>query len=435
MRNSGVHNPRAPHIIKYNMNANIAILSALCLLFLTMSAFFSASETALFSIPRERIECFKTHETRSKRLIYELLIDGRRTLLFLLLANLFVNITLAGTVNTLVAALLGKSAALWGFAAATASIIVFGEVLPKNAALRRNEGLAAFASPILFYLMKLLSPPLNAAMRVNRFFLARFTPHFKDNDPFITISELKSAVQNSFERGVISKPEQGVITNLLDRGAQPVKRVMTHRSRIPLLPHYTTAADALGELAARKLPFALVTRGPRNPEITGVVTLTCLLRAVPGDRCRQLASPPHWAPETIATADLISFMSAENLDIICLVDEFGGLSGAITLMDGLSKVMSATPKPQPQTAGNTRMFKGLQELDAMTEEWLPERLTARTPDARTLNGLLTRYLGRIPKTGERFDIDGANFYIMYSGPTRIESVLIRRAKSGNSVKT
>jgi len=407
------------------MNANIALLSALCLLFLMMSAFFSASETAIFSIPRERIESFRVHGTRSKRLIYELLMDGRRTLMFILLANLFVNITLAGAVNSLMAAVLGRGSALWGFAAATASIIVFGEVLPKNAALRKNEGIAAFAAPALFYLMKLLSPLLSVALKVNGFFLSRLAPRFRGDAPFITTDELKSAVRSSFERGLISKSEQGVIANLLDKGAQPAKRIMTHRSKIPFLPHYATAAEALSELSARKQTFALITRGPRNPEVTGIATVSGLLKAAPKDRCRQLASPPRWAPETIAAADLISFMFAEKLNIVCLVDEFGGLSGAVTLLDGLSKVVSATPKRPFRSPGNARVFSGLQETDAITE-WLPESLTARIKDARTLNGVLTRHLGRIPKTGERFDIGGENFYIMYSSPTKIESVLIVR---------
>jgi CBS domain containing-hemolysin-like protein len=407
------------------MSADIPILSALCLLFLMMSAFFSASETAIFSSPRERIERFRAHESRQKRLIYELLIDGRRTLLFILLGNLFVNITLAGVVNSLVTAFLGKSVALWSFVVATASIIIFGEVLPKNAALRRNEGIAAFASPILFYLIKLLSPLLDVAMKINHFCLTRFTPRFMESAPFITISELKSAVRGSFEQGVISKSEQGVITNLLDKGAQPVKRIMTHRSGIPLLPHYATAAEALSELYGRKRSFALITRGPRNPEVTGIVTLHDLLKAAPNDRCRQLVAAPHWAPETIAAADLISFMSAEKLSIVCVVDEFGGLSGALSLLDGMSKIMSAVPKRPFRSPGNARVFTGLQEVDAITE-WLPECLTAQAKDARTLNGLLTRYLGRIPKTGERFDIGDENFYIMYSAPNRIESVLIVR---------
>jgi CBS domain containing-hemolysin-like protein len=407
----------------------IAALSALACLFLAMSAFFSASETAIFSIPRERVEGFKTHGARNMRLIYELLMDGRRTLLLLLLANLFVNITLAGIVNSLMSAAMRRTETVWSFAAATALIVAFGEVLPKNAALRKNESIAAFAAPILSVLMKLLSPLLGAALKINGFLLARIAPRFKENDPFITIDELKTAVHGSFNQGVISRSEEGVITNLLDRGALPVKRVMAHRTRLPMLPHYATAAEALSELAARNMPFALITRGQRNPQVTGIVTLHDLLKAPPAQRCRQLAAPPQWVPETVAAADLVSFMFAEGLQTVCVVDESGGLSGALSLRDAAEKVISEKNSRAAQgkgNGGNARLFNGLQEVDAMTG-WLPECLAAGAKDARTLNGILTRYLGRIPKTGERFDIGGAVFYIMYSGETKIESVLVRKA--------
>lgn len=419
-----------PPLLIPTMNANIAILSALCLLFLLLSAFFSASETAIFSIPRERIECFKTHKLRSMRLIHALLMDGQRTLLLILLANLFVNISLAGVVNTLMTAAWGSGATLWSFAAATTLIIVFGEVLPKNAALRKNESIAAFASPILFYMMKPLSPILNAALKINSFFVARVIPRFRKDSPFITINELKSAVHDSFTQGIISNTEEGIITNLLDKGALPVKRVMTHRTRIALLPHYTTAEEALSELSARQQPFALITRNPRNQEVIGIVTLPDLLKAAPKERCRQLAAAPQWVPETIATADLISFMLAEKIGVVCIVDESGGLSGALSLQDGLEKVMSERPENARQGHGNTRLFSGLRELYTI-KDWLPDCLTAQAKDARTLNGLLTRHLGRIPKTGERFDIGDEIFYIMYSGPTKIESVLIRKTQGAD----
>jgi CBS domain containing-hemolysin-like protein len=406
----------------------IAALSALGLLFLAMSAFFSASETAIFSIPGERVENFKTSAARNMRLIRELLLDGRRTLLLLLLANLFVNITLAGIINSLITATVGKTETLWSFAAATALIVAFGEVLPKNAALKKNETVAAFAAPILSYMMKALSPLLGAAMKINGFLLARVAPRFRGDDPFITIDELKTAVHGSFAQGVISKSEEGVITNLLDRGALPAKRLMTHRTRLPLLPHYATATEALAEITARNMDFALIADGQRNPQITGVVTLHDLMKAPPGQRCRRLATPPRWAPETTAAADLVSFMFAEGLQSVCLVDESGDLSGALSLRDGAEKLISENPRRAPQGKGgngNARLFNGLQEIDAMTG-WLPECLAEQAKDARTLNGLLTRRLGRIPKTGERLDIGGTAFYIMYSGDTKIESVLIRK---------
>ena len=411
------------------MDANTIILSALCVVFLTMSAFFSGAEIALFSIPRERLAAFEKDGRRSRRLIYSLLVDGQRTLLMLLLGNLFVNITLTGLVNSLVSGLLGRNATLWSFFVTAAALIVLGDVLPKNGALRWNEKIAAFASPIVYYMKIVLSPFLDVIQRVSQFFLTIFKRYLKQPSPFITIDELKSAVYRSFEQGVISKSEQGVIDGLLDRGALPVKRFMLHRSKIPFLPHYTAASDAVKAMADSGRTFALVTRGERRPQVTGIVYLPQLLCAPPTDRCRKFAKTPQWAPETLDTANLISFMFAEKLDVVCVLDEFGGTSGAFSLFEGLSKVMNFRGERAARGPGDSvRMFKGVDEVDGMVE-WLPRSLVFSQPDARTLNGLITRYLGRIPKTGEKFDIDGKNIYIMYSRPNKIESVLIRKEDS------
>jgi CBS domain containing-hemolysin-like protein len=409
------------------MDANITVLSALCLFFLAMSAFFSLSETALFSIPRERIDSFKRDETGSRRLIYSLLLDGQRTLLLILLGNLFVNITLAGLVTALMTSLVSGGAVLWSFLVTSAALVVIGDILPKNIALVRNEAIAAVAAPVIHVMKAVAAPLLNLVLRVNRFFLEHFKRYLRKPSPFITVDELKSAVRSSFERGIITKSEEGVITGLLDRGAQPVKRFMLHRSQVPFLPHYTTVADALAELTRRRQTCALITRGPRNHQVTGVVRLPELLGARRSDRCRQLAQAPQWIPETLEAADLIGFMFANKLGVVCVLDEFGGLSGVFSLEEGLSRVMNFQNERRKSgsSGGSVRVFAGLQEIDGM-EGWLPETLLAAVPNARTLNGVLTRYLGRIPKTGERFDIDGKNFYIMYSGPSRIESVLIRK---------
>jgi len=408
------------------MSISIIILSSLCVFFLAVSAFISASETALFSIPRERIGTFEKHEARSRRLIFSLLADGQRTLMMILLANIFVNLTLAGLINSLMAALLDRDATFIGFVAATVIIIAFGEVLPKNGALNRNEKIAALASPVWYYLKIFSSPLLDLFQRINQFFLERFKVHLKRPTPFITIDELKSAVQNSLKQGVISKWEQNIITGLLDRGAQPVKRYMLHRSQTLLLPQDCTVQEAVNSLSRSGQTCALLTRG-RSRQITGLVRLPHLLAASPKSSCRKLAVSPEWVHETLEVADLITFMFTQKLSNVCVLDEFGSFSGLFSLSDGLKKVMQfrAERSVQESSGLSTKVFPGLQEIEGMAE-WLPETLTETYSDVRTLNGLLTRYLGRIPKTGERFAVDGWNFYIMSSGVTKIESVLIRK---------
>jgi CBS domain containing-hemolysin-like protein len=381
---------------------------------------------ALFSIPRERIDTFREHKSRSRRLIYALLLDGQRTLLLILLCNLFVNLTLAGLINSLVAAIMGKRATFWSFMAATAVIIAFGEILPKNGAMRHNERIAAFAAPILYNLKILASPLLNLIKAINWYFMSIFKVHLRRPSPFITIDELQSAIRSSCERGVISESERGIISNLLDKGAQPVKRFMIHRSRIPFLPHYTTVSDALGALADAGRTFALVTRGSRGDQIMGIARLPELLAASPGERCRKFAKPPQWVPETLEAADLVSFMFAKNLGVVCVLDEFGGTSGAFSLSEGLSKIMAFRTEKTPENSSPAKIFSGMTEIEAMAD-WLPQSLVSANPDVRTLNGLLTRRLGRIPKSGENFDIGGQKFYIIYAGHNKIESVLVSKS--------
>jgi len=411
------------------MNTNVILLSALCLLFLGMSTFCSLAETALFSIPRERLNSFQGHKARSRRLIYALLLDGQRTLLLILLGNLFVNITLAGCVMTLMTLILGEggNAALWSFLITSVALVVIGDILPKNIALLSNEPIAAVAAPVIHILKTVTAPLLSLVLMVNRFFLDAFKRYLRQPSPFVTVDELKTAVRNSFEKGAITKTEEGVISGLLDKGAQPVKRFMVHRSQVPFLPHYTKAAEALAEMARLKQNCALITRGPNSQQVTGIVCLHDLLCASPTDRCRQFAKPPQWVPETLEAADLVSFMFADKLSVVCVIDEFGGLSGVFPLSGGLNRIMNFQNERQTVRTEDSRVrvFPGLQEIDGM-EGWLPQSLLAAAQNVRTLNGALTRCLGRIPKTGERFEIDGKKFYIMYSGPTRIDSVLIRK---------
>jgi magnesium and cobalt transporter len=201
---------------------------------------------------------------------------------------------------------------------------------------------------------------------------------------------------------------------------------MIHRSRIPFLPHYTAVSDALGALADAGQTFALITRGSRGGQVMGIARLPELLAASPNDRCRKLARPPQWVPETLEAADLVSLMFAENLSVVCVLDEFGGTSGAFSLAEGLGKIMAFRNEKTQENSGGAKIFSGMKEVEGMAE-WLPRSLVSANPDVRTLNGLLTRHLGRIPKSGENFDIDGRKFYIIYAGHNKIESVLVSKS--------
>jgi putative hemolysin len=140
-----------------------------------------------------------------------------------------------------------------------------------------------------------------------------------------------------------------------------------------------------------------------------------------------IVTPVEWVAETMETADLMSMLLAEKFDEVCVLDQFGCFSGIFSLQLCLNSILSNMVAPVSKTSqkGRSRVVDGLQEI-SLLEDWLPQSLIRDVSNMRTINGLLTNYLGLIPKSGDRVAIDGYNFYIIRASSTRIERVLISK---------
>ncbi|MDG5816283.1 CNNM domain-containing protein [Chitinispirillales bacterium ANBcel5] len=405
------------------------LLLFLTTLFIVLSAFFSASETALFSIPRERILSFQTHEKRSYNLVYSLLLDGQRTLLLILLGNTFVNITLAGIVYSWMSLIFREQSALVSLFAGTGIIVVFGEIIPKNYALRNNEALAVSIAPYFHRLKRLLSPVLSFIARLNQFFLKKFRVHLKSPSPFVTFEELKWGIINLRKRGAITPSEQEMIQGMLEQGALAVKKFMTHRSMIPVFLPTKRCSDAIREMSELKQTFALVSDSESKLHVKGFVRLHSLLKSPPHAPVGRHCYGAHWVPDSVEMAQLLAFMFRKKVTEVCVLDEFGGYSGVFSLSVGLRKIFQSAQQTTEtihfKIPAASMVFDGLQDIESM-EEWLPPTLSQHSQGARTLNGLLSNYLGRIPETGDKFFVDEWYFYVVKAEPTRISTVLIRK---------
>ena len=409
------------------------LISILIFVFLAFSAFFSASETALFSIPRERILFFQSNRHKTYQWVFLLLEDGQRTLLLILLGNIFVNITLAGLIHSLLTSTLPDQSPIITLLVATLTIVIFGEMLPKNIAIKNNESIALLISPFLYHLKVLLSPVLKFIQKINQFFLIRIKERLRRPSPFITAEELKTGVIQSARDGAISSDEQDIILGILNQGSQPVRKMMVHRSGLLILPENSNVKTALKNLHDSGQFCAIVRESNDSGQIKGTVHLDRLLKADPGNEIASLVKSPVWVPETMEMADLISFLFNEGIEEACVLDEFGAFSGVFFLSNGLSQIITHAFSRSiiPRAEGKTMVFPGIQDIQTLNA-WLPPSLLSFNCDARTLNGLITKYLGRIPVTGERFAIDEWNFYIILSSPTKIESILIRKRNGYDS---
>lgn len=349
-------------------------------------------------------------------------------MLLILLGNLFVNITLTGLINNVIEKILPNSSTLMSLLIATVLIVLFGEILPKNIALKNNEFIAAIISPVLYHMEVLFTPVLKMIQNINNIFFNLFKARLRRPSPFITIEELKTSIEKSAVDAVISTHEKEMIIGILLQCSEPVRKVMIHRSKLLVVQEQSTVGEVLQRMSSDNQHLAVVRSPDDSRIIKGVVHIKDCIGANRNDLIKScIVSPVEWVAETMETADLMDLLLTEKFNEVCVLDQFGCFSGIFSLHLCLNSIlanMATTAEKVPQKS-KSRVFEGLYEI-AMLKDWLPPSLLKDFSNVRTLNGLLTNYMGSIPKSGDRVAIDGYNFYIIKASPTRIESVLISK---------
>lgn len=405
------------------------IIIILTVLGLCASAFFSASETALFSIPREQIFFFKKHPDKKYLRIFWLLQNGQKTLLFILLGNVFVNISLTGFIHKLISEFFHFESEIVTLFAATGGIVLFGEILPKAIALKKNVIIARVVSLPLQLSVRMATPVLSLIQNVNSFFIKKYRIYFRNPDPFVTVNELKSAVAKSFKDGVITQDEAGFIERILERGPEPARKYMMHRSTVPVFDETQTVADAMEQMAQSGSAVAIV-RDSNRSHVQGVLRLSTIFPAQPADLLVKYCEEPVWAPESSEVAELISFLFSCGSPDACMLDEYGDYSGLFIVQNAIDTmfmhIFTITEKSHTRSVGVT--LKGSDDCSVLNP-FICGTEQLDLGQWRTVNGVLTNYLGRIPKTGEAFAVGCTKFYIISAGPTKIDRVLIQ--KDGN----
>ena len=400
------------------------------ILFLSCSAFFSSSETALFSIPRERHNFYRNNQKKSFKLVYQLLTNGQQTLLLILLCNLFVNTAVVGLIHTLTTVFLPHNSGWPTLVIATVVIVTFGEILPKNIALQHNEKIAVLISKPLYYLMMASRPVLMLLQKINTWFLLKFSTFLRKPSPFVTLEELLSGVNECSRDGTISLEEAHVLKRVLQYGEEPVSRFMIHRSQCLFVEKSETIPRVIDKLQRKNTYVACVMANVGENSIIGLVYLSDLLMADGSGDLGKIIDKPFWIPDTMETADLIGVLIRNQRVHASCMDEFGGFSGLFSLNYGLDRLFhfrdfSPTQSfPSKENRVKTTL-KGDEDLERIAD-WIPPSMKKHITKVRTLNGLITRYLGKIPEKDFVFAVDGWTFYILDVKPNYIETVSIEK---------
>ncbi|MFH0997031.1 MAG: hemolysin family protein [Pseudomonadota bacterium] len=388
------------------MFVDIIILSLL----LCISAFFSAAETAFFSISRTKARHLAKDNQKPYVLIHQLKENPHRLLTTILIGNNVANIG-ASALATAVALNAFPDYAL-GIATGTMTllILVFGEVFPKSLATRNNVAIARLtAYPV--YWCSILFFPVSTFLN----FIPLLTGKVQKTS-IVTEEELMTIVEVVEEEGEIKEEERELIHNIFEFDDTNASEIMTPRADMFVV-------DAGQPLDLQAVASSGFTRIPVTEadidHIVGIVNIKDIFvhQSIPCQSVdiRTIMRLPYFVPENKKLDSLLRQFKKRKNHIAIVVDEHGGVSGLITLEDVLEELVGEisdeTDLDEPRiikVQNNEWIVPGKSHIDEVNE-----LIPMNIPDSKefdTFSGYVLNQTGRIPKVNEEIPI--GNFLVI-----------------------
>lgn len=326
------------------MNALLELwpwLAAMAVL-IVCSAFFSASEAALFYLrPADRREL--ADGNRAQRVAAHLLNDPERLLSAVLFWNLVINMTYFAVVA--VAGLLlresstsGGSAAL-GFALGSLLVIIFcSEMLPKSVAVLSARRLSALLGIPLAITVRIVDPLMPVLRTVNLLSRRLIAPRF-ETDAQLRVADLERAVELSLTDANLVKQEQAVLGNIVMLSDIRVDEWMRPRTQFTTFAPPVSLADLDGQMTPSG--YLLITE-PDSEEVASSVNLRHVTE-LPDEHLEYLAEPVLFSPWSTTVAAVLQNMQTHDREVAAIVNEFGETIGILTYEDLLDTVFTYSP--------------------------------------------------------------------------------------------
>ncbi len=390
------------------------IILGFVILFL-LSAFFSGAETSITATGTGKLRTLQEQDKyKFLNSTFQWLIDDtQEALTVCLIANNVVNISASALASSVVLEIFGSRALVFVVPVMTVLIVIFGEILPKSAAMVYSENILIFASPILRVLAVLIAPIAWAMKKCVKAIGILLHIDLGTQQVFVTRDEIEQFVKIGEESGALEASERRMIDGIIDFDETRVHEIMIPRTDMIALEADDTLAEAVKifiDEGHSRLP--VYEESPDN--IIGILyvkdTLKNLLDSDLTCEVRNLLRKPIFVPETIRTAELLENMRREHIHIAIIVDEYGGVAGLVTMEDILEQIVGEIQDEYDQEAPE------IQKLDdgsykvqgGISLENLSEALGSEfeSDDAESLGGLVLTLSGSFPEAGEIFEYNG-----------------------------
>ncbi|MBU1121716.1 MAG: hemolysin family protein [Candidatus Omnitrophota bacterium] len=393
--------------------------------FIILSAFFSASETAIFSLGKLRLQRLKEKYPQAQ-IIEKLLNRPARLLSALVFGNILVNIGLSSLAVAICVKIWGKPGMILAIIGSGTIILYLGEIFPKTIAIHLAEKISLGSSPVLSIFSKIFAPFIVTMEKVVEWFLSLFIHRYKTRVTF-SDEELKTVLFLGKKEGQITAAEEEMISYVLEFKDTWVSEVITARIDIQGIDSTHSQKEVFDILREKKhSKFPVYDKSLDN--IIGILYAKDVFLN-PSKDYRKLLREVIFVPESKRIDDLLKIFKEKQQRAAIVLDEYGGTEGLVTLEDIQEEIFGEiydefeTPRQllQKIDEGKWRVHgkEPIKTLNLELDLGLPE-------EEDTVAGFLLSAMEKIPKKGDTFKYGNLIFFVEKATKRRILSVILQK---------
>jgi CBS domain containing-hemolysin-like protein len=405
------------------------------------NAFFVAAEFALVAARRTRIEAMIRRGDRKARTVRKAIQDLYRQLSAAQLGITVASILLGYVAEDTVAHLFrdwfsslpqsldfltrGGIASVTAVAVISFLHVVFGEQAPKAWAITHPESTSRWvAAPLIMF--SWITRPFTELLNWSSNLLVRMLgikSTSAEHDRVHSPEELRMLVEQSRKTGGLGAGDARLLEGVFEFSEKNAREVMTPRTDIVALPADASLAEAADRVAAAgRSRYPVI--GESLDDVVGIVHAKDILRGLLSGSdapVQDIARPAFFVPGTREVEDVLADMKRQKVHLAIVLDEFGGTAGLVTMEDLLEEIVGPiydeydqAPPPAPAAGaaggaadaggGGVPILSGGAEISAVNRAL---KLQLDDADYTTIGGLLFGRLGRLPKVGDRVNLQGA----------------------------
>ena len=430
--------------------SNLGIPCIVFVLALTMRALFSFLETSITAL-----RLFKLKELASEMRRYAVFFkilekSPQRILITILIANCLADVTsaaLATHIAETIFARLDLSGGLGfsvGIGIATLALLTFGEILPKNFAKSHGERHLGSILWIANFLLYAFYPLVTLLMNFSDFLVHRVDTAGNQSSEWVASEkEIQFLIDHIKDKGLIETEKTEMLQNIFDLGVTPVREI--------LVPAFDIISIDVGSSLQESLNLFLEHRYSRLPvfentpeNIIGMIYFKDVFPIAAHNPehkvLRDLMRPILMVPESMKVNQLLREFRQQHMHIAVVVNEYGSITGLITLEDVLEEIVGEISDEHEMAVEDIIelkqggwLAKGHTSLDDLRDTL---NISFESSTSLTLGGFMMEQLQHVPKKGERVLYQNYYFQVQKATPKRVLQVVIMRTKpSSRSVSS